>query len=286
MYDRDREPRYDGEMNPGDIPRDGGTGGRDVRTRDYDGSAPEYRGAAMNYDEGLPPNGSDSRPLGRRRNGGPQYTNGRPHHENFSSYEVAANEYPDEGDDASHGYASPAKSARSASRFLDDTSADFDDSVPLEPAKTSRIRTLGFFLLMAFIGSSAGALWFFYGPDLASSSIQADKTTESLNRLADEQTRLIQSVTALQAAQDALQKTIAVSGQELQRLSAETQALRSDVNAIRTGLADTALHPPRAQLPKSAPAPSKKAKAERKPAVQREQPQTEARPTALSPPSQ
>jgi septal ring factor EnvC (AmiA/AmiB activator) len=146
-----------------------------------------------------------------------------------------------------------------------------------------------FFLLMALIGASAGGLWFYFDPDFARyvpgfANARADKTTEMLIHMVDEQAKLTQSMTAMQAAQDALQKNIAGREQEIQRLLAETQALRTDMNALRTDLADTAVRQRGGQAAKSAPAAAKKAKTERKPAPHPEQPANETPPTALAPP--
>jgi hypothetical protein len=263
MYERDRAGRNDGEADYRDIRSDRGAGARGDWASDYDGLAPRRNDAATDYEHELPPD--DSRDSWPSR--------------------APPDAYRNEDEGASPGYSGPAQSARPANRFLDDPSSDFDDP---SPPKASRIGTVWFFLLMALIGASAGGLWFYFDPDLARyipgfSNARAEKTTEMLIHMVNEQTKLNQSVTAMQAAQDALQKNIAGREQEIQRLLAETQALRTDMNALRTDLADTALRQRGGQAAKAAPAAAKKTKTERKPAPQHEQPQTESPPTALAP---
>jgi cell division protein FtsB len=264
MYERDRLRRNDGEMDFRDTRGGRGAGTPDDMASDDDGSAPRYNGAAMDDGQELPPD--DSRASWSHRAG--------------------TDAYADEDEGASPGYPRSAPSARPANRFLDDPASDFDDP---SPAKPGGIGAAWFFLLMALIGVSAGGLWFYFDPDLARyvpglSNARADKTTEILIHMVDEQAKLTQSVTAMQAAQDALQKNIAGREQEIQRLLAETQALRSDVNALRTDLAESAVRPRGGQGAKGAPAAAKKAKAERKSAPQPEQPANETPPTALAPP--
>jgi len=264
MYQRDRT-RNDGEMDPRDLPDHRGRSARGGNAPDYDGSAPQYDGAAMDYGEELPPH-NDSK--------------------NLWSQRAPTDAYPGEDEGAPPGYVSSARSARPADRFLEDPSADFDDPLP---AKPSRVRTLGFFLLMAIIGTSAGALWFYFDLDLAryipgfSSNAKADRANEMLIQLVDEQTKVTRSVTTMQAAQDALQKGIAAREQELQRLLVETQALRTDMNALRTGIADSALRSHSGQAAKSAPTAAKKTKGERKSAPPPEQPQNESAPGSPAP---
>jgi hypothetical protein len=281
MYDPERSPR---NFNPDDD-RDGRIAGVLAgRAPDYGGAAPDHNGTPIKYDgnyeeeEEVGREVSEARSAGRRANGARLYRNGGPRDEHLSSDHAPTNEYP-EDDDASQGYGGPARSARRPPRFLEDASTE-----SAKPSRTSAIRALGFFLLMAVIGGSSGALWFYYGPDL--SSPQLDKTTETLNRLVEEQAKLIQSVAALHGAQDVLQKSIVARDQELQRISAETAALRTEVNGVRAGLADIALRLQIGQSPKSASVPSKRAKGDYKPAAQQAPPQGEARPMAVTPPSQ
>jgi hypothetical protein len=262
MYERDRV-RNNGETDTRDIRDDRGAGVRGGRESDYEGSAHQYGGAITDNEQEFPRNGfRDS-----------------------WAREAVAEVYPDEDEGALPGYAGAARSAPRANRFLDEASIDYDDPLPAKPAA---IRAVWFFLLMAAIGASAGALWFYFDPDLGRyvpgfSSANADRTTELLIRLVDGQTKLTQSVTAIQPTQDALQKTIAAREQELQRLLAETQALRSDINALRTGLAEAALRSHPAQSAKGAPAATKRTKAEAKSVPQREQPQNETAPSAPAP---
>ena len=285
MFYRDRTPPNDGEMDcrdPPTNPRRGRPGGNGS---DYDRSPPEHDGGEIGYGDELFPNGFSSRPPSRVSDTEPPRPEG-PHSRHLSFYEPATDGRPEEEEGGPPGYASSHKPTRSTNRFLDDRSADFDDPLP---AKSNPIRALGFFLLMATIGSSAGALWFYDGPDLTGyassfSSTKVDTTIETLNRLADEQTKLTQAVAALQAAQDVLQKSMVAGEQERQRLSAETQALRTDVNAVRASLADFALRSKMGQATKSAPAPAKKTKVERKSAPPHDGPQ--GAPVALSPPPQ
>jgi hypothetical protein len=246
MYQRDRPRRDDGGADFRDRWGDQGAGTHDDRAYDYGGAAPRYNGTTMDHEQEPPPD--DSR-------------------DSWSDRPATA-AYADEDEGALPRPPGPAR------RFLDDPSNDFDDPAPDKPGG---IAAVWFFLIMALIGASAGGLWFYFDPDIARyvpgfSSARADKTTEMLIQMVDEQAKLTQSVTAMQAAQDALQKNIAGREQEIQRLLAETQALRTDVNALRTDLADTAVRPHGGQGAKSAPAAAKKAKAERKTAPPPERP--------------
>jgi hypothetical protein len=166
-----------------------------------------------------------------------------------------------------------------AGAFPDDTTYHLADDAEAErhaPASAGRgiVGLLLFFLLMAAIGSSGGALWFYFGPQLEIGGTQVESTAQSLNRLAEEQRKLVQSIAALQLAQDALAKLIAAREQEMQQLLTETRSLRTDLDGLRAAAAA----PPRPSnaQPK---APAKK-KTERKSTAE---PKSEAPPMAVSP---
>jgi hypothetical protein len=180
-------------------------------------------------------------------------------------------------------------------RFLDEDDGAvsvFDEPPPSESSRRRFLGAIAFVLLMAFIGSGAGVIWYFYGPQLMSlaGTPDVEKPSVTLGQVADEQRKLTQAIAALQLIQDALQKNVAAReqeiprlSQEIQRLSAETRSLRTDLDALRSAAANAAAHPPVAQAPKSPPThPPPKKKAERQPAAE---PQTKGEPMALSPPS-
>ena len=109
--------------------------------------------------------------------------------------------------------------------------------------------------------------------------------TEGQYQLAEEQRRLTQAIAALQLTQDGLQKSIAAREQEIQRLSAENQTLRTDLDALRRAAASAAVQPPVAAKSPS-PQPPPKKKAERHPAAQPQlatQPHAEHAPMSLTP---
>jgi hypothetical protein len=175
----------------------------------------------------------------------------------------------------------------SRSRFLDEDDgaiSDFDKPALSENSRKGFLRAIGFVLLMAFLGSGAGAIWHNYGPQLMSlaGTSAVEKPSVTLDQLADEQRKLTQAIAALQLIQDALQKNVAAREQDIQRLSGETRSLKTDLDALRGAVANVAAPPPVAQAPKKLPThtPPKK-KAERQPA----EPQAKGEPMALSPPS-
>jgi hypothetical protein len=175
----------------------------------------------------------------------------------------------------------------SRSRFLDEDDgamSDFDEPAPAENPRKGFLGAIGFVLLMAFIGSGAGAIWYNYGPELMSLAGMpaVEKPSVTLDQLAQEQRELTEAIAALQLMQNALQKNVAAREQDIQQLSGETRSLKTDLDALRSAVANAAVPPPVAQAPKKPPThtPPKK-KAERQPA----EPQAKDEPMALSPPS-
>jgi hypothetical protein len=133
-----------------------------------------------------------------------------------------------------------------------------------------------FLVLLALVGSGGAALWFYYGPAFsAASTSEVDKTAELVNRLADEQRKLAQSVSTLQQlVQDSFQKSATAREQDTQRLSAQAEALRADLDGLRVAIANATTRSPIAHAPKSAAVQPQKKGSDRKsaPPLQAEAP--------------
>jgi ABC-type transporter Mla subunit MlaD len=97
---------------------------------------------------------------------------------------------------------------------------------------------------MAFLGSAGGAIWHYYGPDPAApaSARDVERLAASLAQVEQEQRRLTETVRALQSGHDQLQRTLAAREQEIQRLLAESSALRATLDATRNA-PPTGVHP-------------------------------------------
>jgi len=142
--------------------------------------------------------------------------------------------------------------------------ADFDEPV-YESGGSGFLPATVFFLSMALTGSGASVVWHYYAPDidLPATTRDVGKLNDSIGQLVQEQRKLTQTINALQLLQDALQKTITAREQDLQQLTAEVRAVRTDLDALRsTAASPPAQHPPLAQAPKRAsssqPPPAKK----------------------------
>jgi hypothetical protein len=190
-----------------------------------------------------------------------------------------------DGDGIAHDHPGVGRSAPRTGRFqYDRDDADFDEPV-YESSWSGFLRATMFCLSMALIGSGASVIWHYYAPDfdLPASTRDVAKLNDSIGQLGQEQRKLTQTINGLQLLQDALQKAITARDQDLQRLTAEVRAVRTDLDALRGTAAASPAHPPLAQAPKrpSSP-PAAKKKVERasvKPAAERE-------PIGLSPESQ
>ena len=168
---------------------------------------------------------------------------------------------------------------------------DFDDLDPPESSRSGFLRATVFCLSMALIGVGAAVIWHYYAPDivLPASTRDVEKLNDSIGQLVQEQRKLTQTINAQQLLQDALQKTIVAREQDIQRLTAEVRAVRTDMDAPRsTAAAAPAQHPPLAQVPKRASSPPAAKKASSPPAAKRAERTTvraeaEREPTVPSP---
>jgi hypothetical protein len=159
------------------------------------------------------------------------------------------------------------------------------DNIP-QPVRTNRpiLAAMMFFILMAFIGSGAATGSFYFGPDFSSTDkSQVDKTAEALSHVADEQRKLTQAVSGLQQlVQNSVAKNAALREQDMQRLSAETAALKADLEGLRAAIANITVQPRITPAPKRAAVQAQKSGSEHKPATP---PRTDSPPTPLVTPS-
>jgi hypothetical protein len=259
------ESDYNGLL-PLDSPRNGFPDADDGAVPDYEGP-PHSTGQSrfLDADDSAAPDYDEQAPLDSLRN-------------RFLRVDGGASPDPD-----------PAHAGWPMSRLHgahDGAEPDLDEPEPSSPGRRF-LGAIAFVLLMALTGSGAAAMWYYYGPQLvALASTQGvekppavEKPAVTLDQLAEEQRKLTQAIAALQLTQDGLQKSIAAREQEIQRLSGENRALRTDLDALRSAAASAAIQSPAAPKSQSARPPPKK-KAERQPAAQ---PQAERAPMALTP---
>jgi cytoskeletal protein RodZ len=190
---------------------------------------------------------------------------------------------PDGHDSAWQTYPSQPHPGRRVRKFIPEGDETNFAKVPSPERRRSPVLTAILFLvLVTLIGSGAAALWFYYGPALsATTTSEVDKTAEALSRLADEQRKLAQTVSALeQSVQDSFQKNAMAREQDIQRFSAQAQALQGDLDGLRAAIANTTTRSPIAHPPKNAAVQSQKKGSDRKSA---QAPQAEPSSTTPSP---
>ena len=173
--------------------------------------------------------------------------------------------------------------------FVPEDDETESDDLPSPAGRRPVLARIMSVVLLASIGSGGAALWFYYGPTFSAGAgslfsartSEGDNTAAVISRLADEQRQLAQAVAALrQSVQDSLQKDAAARAQDTQRLSAQADALRVELDGLRAALANPAARPPVAHAAKSAAVPPQKKGSERKPAPG---PQAEPQPITPSP---
>jgi hypothetical protein len=175
-------------------------------------------------------------------------------------------------------YPSQPHPGRRRHKFIDEIDDTHVNNIP-QPERAHRpILAAIFFVLMALIGSGAATAWFYFGPTTSS---EVDRTAATLSRLADDQRKLAQAISALQQlVQDSIQKNTAAREQDMQRLSVETRAIEVDLEGLRAAIANLTAQPRATQAPKRAAVHVQKNGSEHKPAVPS---QSDSPPMTLSP---
>ena len=191
--------------------------------------------------------------------------------------------WPGGHDSAQQTYPSQSHPGRRVRKFIpevDDT--DIANIPSPEKRRHPIVSAIISLALVTLIGSGAAALWFYYGPALsATRTSEVDKTAEVLSRLADEQRKLAQAVSALQqCVQDSFQKDARAREQDTQRFSAQVQLLQGDLDGLRVAIANATTRSPVAHAPKSASVQPQKKGSDRRSAPS---PQADASPITPSP---
>ena len=179
--------------------------------------------------------------------------------------------WPGKHDSAQQTYPGQSHPGRRVRKFVPEVDGTDDDTDianirPPERRRRPIVSAITSLALVTLIGSGAAALWFYYGPALsATRTSEVDKTAEVLSRLADEQRKLAQAVSALQqSVQDSFQKDATAREQDIQRFSAQVQLLQGDLDGLRVAIANATTRSPVAHAPKSASVQPQKKGSDRK----------------------
>jgi hypothetical protein len=195
--------------------------------------------------------------------------------------------WPGKRDSAQQTYPGQSHPDRRVRKFVPEVDGTDDDTdianiPPPERRRRPIVSAITSLALVTLIGSGAAALWFYYGPTLsATRTSEVDKTAEVLSRLADDQRKLAQAVSALQqSVQDSFQKDATAREQDIQRFSAQLQLLQGDLDGLRAAIANATTRSPGAHAPKSASVQPQKKGSDRKSAPS---PPADASPITPSP---